>query len=435
MNHPIWFRPVVTALVPFTFSIPILLFLWAFSRAPILDAESALSLLNNPAEKTLLVDVRSAAEFESMHVAGSVNLSVQEIAALKDLPVKFKGMTLILICNSGFQSAQATRRLLDLGASSVYSVRGGMQKWIGLSTSHAGSPFTQFTREGWESVPYRSMSMFEQVVVILSAFGFKPLHMILSSAIGFILLKQKSTDMRTLGWGMLIFLAAEIFCAINYIFYDHDSYLAEYLHNYGMTLSFSIVFFVILHMFDVRLVQFSVPDKRCMFLPLCKSCVKYQQTTCKLRSLFQVAAGAMMILAFIPMLAQPQATSYITQILGRTYHYCRLLLNQYFENLYLPLLALVFLLATLLIIHLDKSNPAPLLARIFMSGALGAFGFSLFRLALGSIFSQNLMWADFWEEATELMFVVLTGFILWIYRNSLLDSDVYLLTTPDVHQS
>jgi hypothetical protein len=48
-------------------------------------------------------------------------------------------------------------------------------------------------------------------------------------------------------------------------------------------------------------------------------------------------------------------------------------------------------------------------------------GFSLFRVALNGIFANNLVWFEFWEEATELMFVGFTGFVLWHYRKILLE--------------
>ena len=129
--------------------------------------------------------------------------------------------------------------------------------------------------------------------MVVSAFGFKPLHMLLSAALSFLLLKQKASDLRILGWGILIFLAAETACAVNYIFYNHDSYLAEYLHSYGMTLSFDFAVFAFVHGLDERLLNLSAPDKRCIFLPLCRGCVKYNPVPCKMRTLFQLGTVAL----------------------------------------------------------------------------------------------------------------------------------------------
>ena len=191
-----------------------------------------------------------------------------------------------------------------------------------------------------------------------------------------------------------------------------------------MALSFGFAALAVMHGLDDRLLRFSVPDKRCVFLPLCKGCVKYNQISCKMRKLFQLGTGAMVILAFIPILAKPLTTSYATQILGSQYHYCRLLLSQYFESRYLPGVALIFCFGIFLVMQINKDNPAPLLARIFLAGATGALGFSMFRLMLGAIFSNDLIWADFWEEVTELMFVALAAITLLIYREGLLDTPI-----------
>jgi hypothetical protein len=266
------------------------------------------------------------------------------------------------------------------------------------------------------------MSLFEQAAVVVSAFGFKPLHMLLSALLSLLLLKQKASDLRILGWGILIFLAAETACAVNYIFYNHDSYLAEYLHSYGMTMSFGFVVFALMNGLDERLFHLSALDKRCVLLPLCRGCVKYDRVACKARTLFQLGNVALAILAFLPLLSTPDNNSYVTTIFGTPYSYCRLLLNQYFEARYLPLVALVFCGAALLVLCMDRKKSAPLLARIFLAGALGALGFGMFRLMLGAVFHDTLIWADFWEELTELMFIAFAAIVLWVYRDSLLDA-------------
>ena len=330
MNHPIWFKPSVALIILLTGSIPVFIYLWAFSQAPMIDADSALNILNKPEHGAILVDVRSVDEFSEMHIAGSYNWPANEIASLLSLEYmnpNFKGKMLLLICDSGVQSAQAARKLQSLGASQVYYVRGGLQKWIGEGAVQPQFGYTQVTSAQKPKSSYKSMTLFEQIAAVVSGFGFNPLHMILSTVLGFVLLKQKAFDLRIFGWGILIFLAAEIFCAINYIFFRHDSYLAEYLHSYGMALSFGFAALAVMHGLDDRLLRFSVPDKRCVFLPLCKGCVKYNQISCKMRKLFQLGTGAMVILAFIPILAKPLTTSYATQILGSQYHYCRLLLS------------------------------------------------------------------------------------------------------------
>ena len=52
---------------------------------------------------------------------------------------------------------------------------------------------------------------------------------------------------------------------------------------------------------------------------------------------------------------------------------------------------------------------------LFAAG-LGFFGFSMFRLVLFQVWRDNLTWFVFWEEATELIYIIGAGAGLWIFR-------------------
>src|SRR5512141_2982297 len=192
MKAPAWCRPCVALLIFLVGLIPVLIYLWVFGRAASLRADLALGMLNDAYQNALLVDVRPEAEFSEMHVAGSYNWPAAQIASLNSLehmPADLNGRTLFLLCNSGFQSAQAAQRLNALGVVDVYSLKGGMQTWIGVSHANPSLQFTEIVPAGTSL--YRRMSLFEQTAVVVSAFGFKPLHMLLSALLSFILLKQK----------------------------------------------------------------------------------------------------------------------------------------------------------------------------------------------------------------------------------------------------
>jgi phage shock protein E len=86
--------------------------------------------VNNSLEKQgTVVDVRTVEEFEDCHVAGSINIPLQEIPAriaeLKNLP-----SPLVLCCASGNRSEQAYRYLVRQG---IESVNGG--SWLDVSNS------------------------------------------------------------------------------------------------------------------------------------------------------------------------------------------------------------------------------------------------------------------------------------------------------------
>lgn len=67
-----------------------------------------------------LIDVRTADEFKSGHVAGSINISVDQLndklnKIAKDKPV-------IVYCQSGSRSSHAARTLLAAGYTEVYDM-------------------------------------------------------------------------------------------------------------------------------------------------------------------------------------------------------------------------------------------------------------------------------------------------------------------------
>jgi hypothetical protein len=82
----------------------------------------------------------------------------------------------------------------------------------------------------------------------------------------------------------------------------------------------------------------------------------------------------------------------------------------------LPLFALMFFTAAFIPLLNSKNDPIPRWTKILFSAGFGALGFSLFRLALASIFANDLVWFEFWEEFTELMFTSAAGFVLWQFR-------------------
>ena len=43
----------------------------------------------------------------------------------------------------------------------------------------------------------------------------------------------------------------------------------------------------------------------------------------------------------------------------------------------------------------------------------------MLRLFFVSTFTDNLMWFDVWEEATELLSVLGIGVVLWVFRETL----------------
>ena len=75
-------------------------------------------IINDP--KATIIDVRSEGEFSMGHVAGSINIPLQEVP---DRVEEINGMsrTIVLCCASGNRSGQAKMFLESHGVSDLYN--------------------------------------------------------------------------------------------------------------------------------------------------------------------------------------------------------------------------------------------------------------------------------------------------------------------------
>ena len=76
-------------------------------------------------EDLVLVDVRSAAEFESMHIPGSYNVPLPLLSEHADELAARLGARVVLVCQSGARAEQARQRLGKSGIDSAYVLTGG----------------------------------------------------------------------------------------------------------------------------------------------------------------------------------------------------------------------------------------------------------------------------------------------------------------------
>jgi rhodanese-related sulfurtransferase len=76
----------------------------------------------------VILDVRTASEYEEGHIEGAVNIPVQELS------VRFDGLSiegeLLVYCRTGNRSAQAVDILLDVGFTKIYHMDAGITGWI-----------------------------------------------------------------------------------------------------------------------------------------------------------------------------------------------------------------------------------------------------------------------------------------------------------------
>jgi phage shock protein E len=75
----------------------------------------------------ILVDVRTPEEFNTGHIAGSININVETLAnRLDEIP---EDQPIVVYCRSGNRSATAANILVNAGFSPVYDL-GGIQTWV-----------------------------------------------------------------------------------------------------------------------------------------------------------------------------------------------------------------------------------------------------------------------------------------------------------------
>ncbi len=84
-----------------------------------ISARDALEKLKGGA---LVIDVRSAAEFRSGHLARSVNIPLDEIESALPLRVPDKQQVLLLHCASGMRSGMAKSKLKAMGYGNAHNL-------------------------------------------------------------------------------------------------------------------------------------------------------------------------------------------------------------------------------------------------------------------------------------------------------------------------
>lgn len=107
-----------------------------------IDAASARSLIATDPD-VLAVDVRTPAEFESAHIAGAINLPLDQVDAHLRRIVADAGGTMLLVCQSGGRATRAQNTLSEAGLSDIVVLTGGMNSWIG-----SGAPVVR-GRQRW----------------------------------------------------------------------------------------------------------------------------------------------------------------------------------------------------------------------------------------------------------------------------------------------
>ncbi len=88
--------------------------------------------------KTLVLDVRDAEQFTTAHLRDARNIPLKELAQRIGELDKFKSKSVIVVCQTGTQSAKAEGVLKKAGFSEVHGLTGGIAAWQAQGLPTAG---------------------------------------------------------------------------------------------------------------------------------------------------------------------------------------------------------------------------------------------------------------------------------------------------------
>jgi rhodanese-related sulfurtransferase len=79
--------------------------------------------------KTLLIDLRSADEFNNGHITNSINIPFKDLDSRSHEISLNEERQIALICEMGSNSGNAGEQLMKLGFENILILRGGVSQW------------------------------------------------------------------------------------------------------------------------------------------------------------------------------------------------------------------------------------------------------------------------------------------------------------------
>ncbi len=80
-------------------------------------------------EQAVVIDVRSADEFDAGHITKSKNIPLDEIQTKAKQLEKFKKRPLVIVCKSGNRAGKAASQLRKLEFDKLFNLTGGLVEW------------------------------------------------------------------------------------------------------------------------------------------------------------------------------------------------------------------------------------------------------------------------------------------------------------------
>jgi rhodanese-related sulfurtransferase len=151
-------------------------------------AKVAARYLSEQLEDVTLLDVRSPAEFESVHIPGSFNLPLDRLSECRHELGACVNRPVVLVCQSGQRAQEAEQTLQGCGLDCLHVLDGGLSSWEGV-----GLPVTRGKQRWSMERQVRGVAGGLVLASLIASIKFRPLAL-LAAGVGGGLLFSAVTD-------------------------------------------------------------------------------------------------------------------------------------------------------------------------------------------------------------------------------------------------
>jgi rhodanese-related sulfurtransferase len=145
--------------------------------------------LNDMQQTAVMVDVRTPAEYEEIHIPGSRLIPLHQLDKERIGELNTNGDTLCLLCSSGTRAHRGAEKLIEAGLKNVVVLEGGVEGWDG-----AGLP----VKRGRKTMSIERQTRIGAGLMVLAGVVLgvvvNPLFLILSGFVGCGLIVAGVTD-------------------------------------------------------------------------------------------------------------------------------------------------------------------------------------------------------------------------------------------------
>lgn len=102
------------------------------AAVPMIILQDASNLIQNNKDNPdfIIIDVRTADEFNSGHLANAVNIDYYSSDFKLNVEKIYRNKEYLIYCQTGIRGAAATQIMIDLGFTKVNNLSGGIVQWI-----------------------------------------------------------------------------------------------------------------------------------------------------------------------------------------------------------------------------------------------------------------------------------------------------------------